>query len=192
MKTLILITLNFALLLTASLAGEETMSEKHTLIDFTAGGPGWQPVNDGVMGGLSRSGFSDSGDGTGIFAGQLSLENNGGFASVRTILQQPDLSAYSGVEMQVRGDGRTYQLRFRNDRRFDGAAYRALFATRPGEWITVRLPFADFVPTFRGRVLSGYGPLDTSDLQQLTLMVADKKAGPFRLELKSIVAYQDQ
>lgn len=43
----------------------------------------WIVVNDGVMGGVSRSAFVDSESGYASFQGVMSLDNNGGFASVR-------------------------------------------------------------------------------------------------------------
>ena len=57
------------------------------LLDFTKGvGSDWQVVNDGVMGGVSRSTFgfvqAVSG-GHAEFSGTLSFARNGGFASVR-------------------------------------------------------------------------------------------------------------
>jgi len=42
-------------------------------------------VNDGVMGGVSQSGLRHDPQGM-IFEGQVSLENNGGFASMRSPL----------------------------------------------------------------------------------------------------------
>src|SRR3954454_13929322 len=44
----------------------------------------WQPINDGVMGGASDGRFQITEQGTMEFFGTLSLENNGGFASVRS------------------------------------------------------------------------------------------------------------
>jgi monofunctional biosynthetic peptidoglycan transglycosylase len=161
------------------------------LIDFSSRGAAekWRVVNDGVMGGLSTSRMESAPGGMAVFLGELSLENNGGFASVRTALDRADLSDYDGIILRVRGDGRSYQLRFRTDKRFDGPTYRAVFATKPGQWIEVRLPFSDFQPTYRGRILRGMGPLDTGHLHQLALMVADKKDGPFRLEIAWIKAF---
>ena len=43
----------------------------------------WRIVNDGVMGGLSSSDLELTKDRTAIFSGFVSLDNNGGFASVR-------------------------------------------------------------------------------------------------------------
>jgi monofunctional biosynthetic peptidoglycan transglycosylase len=100
-----------------------------------------------------------------------------------------DLSDYDGITLRVRGDGRTYQIRFRTDRRFDGVTYRATFVTKPDQWTIVSVPFTRFEPTFRGRVLRDVEPLDTSRLQQLAFMVADKKEGPFRLEIEWVKAF---
>ena len=44
----------------------------------------WNSVNDGVMGGVSKGGVSRTEQGTMLFSGELSLANNGGFASIRT------------------------------------------------------------------------------------------------------------
>ena len=114
----------------------------------------WRIVDDVVMGGISRSRITTPSEATGLFAGELSLENNGGFASARTMLDPTiDLSAFSGLEVRVKGDGKIFQLRLRTDREFDGIAYRARFTTERGSWVTIRVPFSAFEPTFRGRTL---------------------------------------
>ena len=43
----------------------------------------WIIVNDVVMGGRSSSTFKLDEDGEGVFEGNISLENNGGFSSLR-------------------------------------------------------------------------------------------------------------
>lgn len=160
------------------------MNKQNNLIDFSkADRGGWHAINDGVMGGVSQSDIRRTDQGTGVFEGVLSLENNGGFASVRVVVERRNLTTYSGLEVRVRGDGRTYQLRLRTNDSFDGIAYRADFETRDGEWTTTRIPFGQFLPGFRGRTLSDAAPLDTSQIQQLGFMLADKKPGPFSLEI---------
>jgi monofunctional biosynthetic peptidoglycan transglycosylase len=166
-------------------AGAVSVPKDQTIIDFEDPGAveRWRIVNDGVMGGLSNSRIRATPNSTAVFEGRLSLENNGGFASVRTLLNGLDLSDQEGISLRVRGDGRTYQVRFRTNRRFDGVTYRATFTTKPDQWTTVKVPFSEFIPTYRGRILRGVEPLDTADLQQLALMVADKKQGRFQLEI---------
>ena len=149
----------------------------------------WVRVNDGVMGGLSQSEMRFTAGGTALFEGTLSLENNGGFASVRTIPTDFALDGYTGLAVQVKGDGRRYMLRLRTDRYLDGPAYESSFDTVAEKWVTVRLPFRDFVPTFRGRRLRNVPALDSADIRQIGFMLADKQAGPFRLEVDWITAY---
>ena len=170
-------------------ATEDMMIKKKNLIDFSdSDDSGWSVINDGVMGGVSRSNIQRTDQGTGIFSGILSLENNGGFASVRAQVGRHDLSSYAGLEIRVRGDGRTYQLRIRNDNRFDGIAYRAFFDTRDGEWITETIPFEEFLPTFRGRILKDVPSLDRSRINQIGFLIADKKPGSFSLEIDFVRA----
>jgi monofunctional biosynthetic peptidoglycan transglycosylase len=179
---------------TAPVADRETDTEPmqtQTLLDFEPTDTRqWYVINDGVMGGVSRSDIEGTGRGTGIFSGVLSLENNGGFASVRAVVGPRDLSAHDGLQLRVKGDGRRYQLRLRVNDRFDGVAYRSHFNTVQDEWIEVTLPFADFQPTFRGRVLPDQPPLDTRRIAQLTFMLADKQPGPFQLEIDHVKTWR--
>jgi hypothetical protein len=172
---------------------EEAMGETRTLLDFSESDEvEWIVVNDGVMGGRSRSAIRRSDGGTGVFAGELSLENSGGFASARALIGPTDLSAWDGLEIRVKGDGRTYQLRLRTDGRFDGVAYRASFATRDREWLTVAIRFADFEPTFRGRTLLDVPSLDPARVQQVGFLLADKRPGPFTLEIDFVRTWEDR
>lgn len=164
--------------------------KQELLVDF--GSPEiepWQAVNDVVMGGISRSGLTRTGDGTVVFAGDVSLENNGGFASVRTSIGKTDLSSYGGMVVRARGDGKRYRLRLRTDDRFDGIAYQANFDTVLDEWREVRLPFESFAPIYRGRTPRNAPPLDTGKISQIGLMIADKQEGRFRLEIAWIGVY---
>jgi len=149
----------------------------------------WQIINDGVMCGISQSEMITGDSATAIFQGNVSLENNGGFASVRVHISQ-NLSGYEGVELRIRGDGAKYQFRIRVDDRFDGISYRNIFETNANEWQIIRLPFDDFVPVFRGRILDNVGPLSPEKIQQLGFLIADKQEGSFRLEIDWIKAYK--
>jgi monofunctional biosynthetic peptidoglycan transglycosylase len=151
----------------------------------------WVPVNDVVMGGVSRGLLEANGNGSAVFHGEVSLEHNGGFASIRSKPEPRDLSACTGIELRVCGDRRRFKLNLKADRLLDGILHRARFETEPGSWQTIRLPFTDFQPTFRGRVLEAAEPLDLSRITSLGLMISDRQAGRFRLEVRSIAAYRE-
>lgn len=172
------------------LAGAAQERDVKTIMESrSTGAPDWQIVNDGVMGGLSRSEMGLTGEGTALFRGFVSLDNNGGFASTRTPVAT-DLGSYDGVVLRVRGDGRSYQFRFRTNDMFDGVAYRADFETEAGEWVEVVLPFEAFRPNFRGYVPRGAGPLDPARIRQMGFLIGDKREGPFRLEVAWVKAYR--
>ena len=148
----------------------------------------WYAIDDRVMGGVSRSRFIHDPAGHAVFEGFVSLEHNGGFASVRS--QPLDLSA-AGTGCYVidaRGDGKRYKLSLRVDDAFDGVNYQAAFDTPPGVWTTIVLPLAEFHPTLRGQSVTCAPPLEPSRVRQLGLMIADRQAGAFALNLRSILA----
>jgi monofunctional biosynthetic peptidoglycan transglycosylase len=143
----------------------------------------WMEINDGVMGGVSTSLMRQE-NGMLVFSGHLSLENKGGFASARRELSEFPVNT-DRVRLEVRGDGRRYQFRIRQDSRFDGVAWSQSFATSD-RWQSIELPLSDFVAVFRGRGVNGAGPVVTSRIRQIGFMLADKRPGPFRLEIRSI------
>ena len=160
-----------------------------TLIDFDSEARGeWHAVNDGVMGGRSSGSLRLSGDGTGVFEGDLSLENDGGFASVRTEIPEGTLSGLSRLLLRVRGDGRRYQLRLRMSSTLGGIAYVSSFDTAPGAWRVVEAPAGAFEPSFRGERPGDAPPLRFPNVRQIGLMLVDGQEGPFRLEIDWIGA----
>jgi NADH dehydrogenase [ubiquinone] 1 alpha subcomplex assembly factor 1 len=146
----------------------------------------WNPINDGVMGGVSTSQLCYDSMGHAVFAGHVSFENNGGFASVRC---QPGDLGRAGINayvLDVHGDGKHYKFNLRTDNSFDGINYQARFDPPSGIWTTCRLASADFLPTWRGKSVPDAPPLDSARVRQVGLMIADRQEGPFRLALRSI------
>jgi monofunctional biosynthetic peptidoglycan transglycosylase len=160
-------------------------------IDFTDNQEAqcWSVVNDGVMGGISQGSIEPAQNGTAIFSGRLSLENNGGFASIRRPIDRASLKGFSGIILKVKGDGRSYQFRVRTDGQYDGIAYRALFATDNQAWQSITLFFDRFSASYRGRSVPGAPVLSAEAIEQIGLLIADKQPGPFRLEIAEIKAF---
>lgn len=147
---------------------------------------GWQPVNDGVMGGMSSSRLRHDAAGHAVFEGVVSLERNGGFASVRAAKTSLGSPGTLGYALAVLGDGRRYKLNLRIEDSFDGVNYQAGFTPQAGVWTEVALPLSAFAPSFRGRPVPGAAPLDPARVRQVGLMIADQQAGPFRLCIRRI------
>ena len=128
------------------------MKEKK-IIDFRDASESgkWERINDAVMGGMSESSLTPA-DEMAVFEGIVSLENFGGFASVRSLPREFGLGGYDGLILRVRGDGRRYRLRLKTDDDYEGVSYQAVFFTDASEWTESRLSFDEFVPVFRGRL----------------------------------------
>jgi monofunctional biosynthetic peptidoglycan transglycosylase len=150
----------------------------------------WQIVNDGVMGGRSQGETEHTPDGL-RFAGTLSLENNGGFASVRSAPAPLGLEGSGGLRIELEGDGRTWLFTVRRaDVPLRAGSYRVALPTEAGTTSVHEVTWADFQPTSFGRPVRGAPALDSdlSQLESIGLMVADKQPGPFSVTLRSVAA----
>ena len=161
-----------------------------TILDFKAQPPhDWEAVDDSIMGGSSQS-HPEYIDNVGLhFSGSVSLDNNGGFASIRSISGNYDLTQYSGLKLHLRGDGKSYKLSLRTDLFFDGVSYQSTFTTIKDSWQEITLPFAAFIPTHHGIELSTVAPMDTGNIKSFGLFIADCQEGSFQLDIDYIKGY---
>lgn len=161
-------------------------SMEQFLFDFSAAPPEteWQVVNDDVMGGVSSSRFDWLSEGSARFSGVISLQNNGGFASVRSLPVDEKLAGFDSFVLCVRGDGKRYKFVARTTSDFGAHSYQAAFSTKSGEWQEVHLPFDAFVPTYRGRIVSSAPPLAPARIRSAGFLISDKQSGAFQLEVR--------
>tara|TARA_Y100001958_G_C21245515_1_gene575223 strand:+ start:5059 stop:5613 length:555 start_codon:yes stop_codon:yes gene_type:complete len=177
------------LLLFVSLIFEVTMSSQSLdLINPSKeiGIKKWTIVNDDVMGGVSNSTILINDKKHLIFRGNLSLENNGGFASSRLDIGKNNLNGIKFFEIKLKGDGNNYKLRLRQKN--IRASYSCDFKSQKNEWTIVKLPVEDFRATWRGYTYSNYPDLDLNKVNSLSLHISDKQEGRFNLEIEYIKA----
>ncbi|MBX7106241.1 MAG: CIA30 family protein [Gemmataceae bacterium] len=158
------------------------------LFDFTGtdAAQEWQVINDGLMGGVSEGNFKITDKKTLEFFGTLSLENNGGFASVRTKAKKLGLQKGDTLVAKIRGDGREYSMNLYLNKPLMAFSYRATVQSKKDEWIEIKLPFDKFEATSFGRVVKNAGAVNPEEVNALGFMLSDKKAGAFKLEIESI------
>ena len=157
------------------------------LFDFTDAGAAkaWAPIDDRVMGGISRSTLRNDPAGHAVFEGTVSLDRNGGFASVRSTPAERGLPGAQAVVLEVCGDRRQFKLSLLTDDGFDSINYQASLAPS-ATWQTLHIPLSTFRATFRGREVPGAPALDPARIRQVGLMIAERQAGPFALEVRRI------
>ncbi len=178
-------------------------SERTVLVPLHA--DHWLVVNDGVMGGRSQGTILPADnveaqhgpphvDEALVFAGILNT-NGGGFSSIRSRGLGHPLIGHRGLRLRVWGDGRRYACDVRAAPRISGSGvtWKAEFLTQAQAWMNVELPFAEFVPTWRGRVLdlaeSGGRASFLEEAGSIGFTIADGRDGPFRLAIGALETY---
>lgn len=143
----------------------------------------WQIVDDRVMGGVSRGQFKINEDGHGEFSGKVSLDNNGGFSSVRHTFDKTETKNYTYIKIKLKGDKKNYQIRLKKSNR-DYFSYINTFETN-GNWEEIKIPLKDFYPSFRGRTLN-LPNYNHEGIEEIAFLIANSKNETFKLLLSEI------
>lgn len=144
----------------------------------------WKILDDVVMGGRSEGNMRLSPQGFGQFSGTVSLENNGGFSSVRYKPENLEVDPKDQIKIRLKGDGKRYQFRVKHD----WQAYESYITNveTSGEWEEISLSLNDLRPRFRGKNLDQPN-FNHHTIQQLGFLIANKKAEKFQLLIDKIV-----
>jgi hypothetical protein len=143
----------------------------------------WRIVNDVVMGGESRSFFEIDNEGHGLFTGDVSIENNGGFASIRYRFDELNTENKSKISLRIKGDSKTYQLRIKSNKN-DSYSYIHSFQTTD-KWETIEIKLSKMYPSFRGQKLS-MNNFDEASIEEVSILIGNKKNESFKLLIDKI------
>ncbi len=143
----------------------------------------FSPVDDAVMGGVSSSRLVQSAPGIAAFEGTVSLENNGGFASVRSRPREWAMAGATALVLRLRGDGKRYRVNLRTPNTPGAFRFEAPLDLPAGEWREVEVPMSALRAKAFGQPVPLVGPPDPARVRQVGFMISDKQAGPFRLEI---------
>ena len=155
------------------------------IFDFTkaADMQKWYVVDDSVMGGISAGNIGVNNEGHGMFTGHVSLDNNGGFSSIRYSAGKMRLTGYSKFMIVLKGDGKTYQFRVKtNSNQY--YSYISIFTTN-NNWQTIEIPFNSMIPSFRGQTLEMPNFAGES-LEEIGFLIGNKKEEDFKLAIDYI------
>ena len=149
----------------------------------------WRIVNDGVMGGLSSSNVNVNEDNKIVFNGIVSLENNGGFASLRSPVKDYNFEKFTGLEIKIKGDGKRYSVSMKETSYFNGYFYTNSFETKKDEWIVVQIPFNQFKLYYFGKETNSSKKIPLNNIKEISLSIGDKQEGAFITEIDYIKLY---
>ncbi|MGY8945528.1 MAG: CIA30 family protein [Flavobacteriales bacterium] len=146
----------------------------------------WRMVNDNVMGGISNSTMYINQKQNLIFSGEVSLDNNGGFASCRLGIEKVNLNGIESFKMRVKGDGKTYK--FRLSERYGSTNYSSNFKTKNGTWLNIEIPLKNLKPMFMGYYSRSLPKLEIKNIRSIGFQISDKQEGKFNLEIMLVQA----
>ena len=157
----------------------------HILFDFNKNSSisNWIVVDDVVMGGRSNGNFHLNNEGKGVFSGKVSLDNNGGFSSVRHGFNKLNVEKFKSIVLKIKGDGKNYQFRIKH-KSSDYASYISSFSSS-GEWQEIEIPINSMYPSFRGRKLDEPN-FSHKSIEEVTFLIANKKNEEFMLLIDKI------
>ena len=157
----------------------------HVIFDFNKNSSisNWVVVDDVVMGGRSNGNFQLNKDGKGVFYGKVSLENNGGFSSLRYGFNKLNVEKFKSIILKIKGDGKNYQFRIKH-KSTDYASYITSFSSS-GEWQEIEITLNSMYPSFRGRKLDEPNFFHKS-IEEVTFLIANKRNEDFILLIDKI------
>jgi NADH dehydrogenase [ubiquinone] 1 alpha subcomplex assembly factor 1 len=161
------------------------MTEAKTIYNFSKSSKidEWKIVNDEVMGGMSLGIIQINSEGSGVFSGHVSLDNNGGFCLVRHDLDCIVVEDYSSFEIRIKGDGKKYQFRCKSS---DHQRHSYIYNFSSGkDWKVITIPFKKMEPYFRGDSLK-MPNYHGNFLAQVAILIGNNKEEDFSLEVDYI------
>jgi len=167
-----------------------SMVEARIIYDFSKmeNLDGWYVVDDGVMGGRSKGKLKVENGDTGVFSGKISLENYGGFSSIRYYTGEFNVKQNKYVTVILSGDNKYYQLRIRSSRN-DRHVYTKKFFAKDG-WQEIRVPLDSMEPYFRGQRLR-MSNFDKRYISEIGFLIGNKVRENFELKIRSIILEED-
>ena len=138
----------------------------------------WKVVDDVVMGGQSSGLLMLDEYGNGLFTGYVSLENFGGFSSIRLKHKLIKIRESNYIILRVFGDDKFYQIRVRS-KKYDRHVYVKRFYAN-SEWNLIRIPLKDMQPQFRGRSLR-MNNFNSDSIAEIGFLIGNKVEENFSL-----------
>ena len=135
------------------------------------------------MGGRSNGNIKITNEGLARFYGAISLENNGGFSSVRLSFPTIKVTPESKIKIRLKGDGSVFKFRVKS-LRSDYYSYSQNFKTN-NNWENKTFILKELVPVFRGKQLN-LPNFDKSSIAQLTFLIGNKIPQDFELYIAEI------
>lgn len=160
------------------------------MIDFGKEGSkssDWVLLSDNIMGGVTKSSLQYTSN-SALLTGTISLDNFGGFSSLKTKYKKMDLSGFEGVKIRFKSKGQKFAFTLEDSQIWFQPNFKKDFAPKKEEtWEDAVLYFKDFKEYMVGEPTGkGFRIESLKNMVRLGIMTTEKKEGPFSLEVDYI------
>merc|ERR1712193_157794 len=154
----------------------------------TSGNVEWELLMDSVMGGISEADVENMDDGNLKWSGQLSLENNGGFAQFYGYIGRK-LTGFDGVRMSLRttDPSRDFYATYARDMR-NGLMFQHPMKLT-GEFKSYEMEFNDYEFQFMGWTANWVPRPNGMNIRNVGMLIMDKNTDPFEVHIENIEGF---
>ncbi|MEM9824291.1 MAG: CIA30 family protein [Bacteroidota bacterium] len=146
-------------------------------------GNDWEIINDGVMGGLSKGEFEFT-DHTLKFYGSVSLDNYGGFTSIKSPFKTFDLGLAQKVKIRYKTSNQSIAINLENSKEFYKPYYKLNLEDTNDEWKSVEIEINQFKGYSLGQEVSTKISKEfLKSVQRIGFITSQKKEGKFNIEV---------
>jgi hypothetical protein len=158
-----------------------------SLIDFgnlTEKNQEWVLLSDNVMGGVTKSKIEYTNNSVLLF-GNISLDNYGGFSSIKTKYKSFDLSKYMGIKIKFKSTNQKFGFTLEDNQNWTQPNYKHAFSAKKDDiWEEVVIYFKDFQEIVIGEPTGNMMKSESlKNIVRMGIMTYEKKEGPFSLEV---------
>lgn len=147
----------------------------------------WVLLSDNIMGGVTKSKIEYTSNSV-LLSGNISLDNYGGFSSIRTKYKSVDLSQYNGIKIKFKSNNQKFAFTLEDNQNWTKPNYKREFSPKKDDtWEEMIIYFKDFQEIVIGEPTGNTMKAKSlKNIVRMGIMTYEKKEGPFSLEVDYI------
>ena len=147
----------------------------------------WKLLSDNIMGGVTKSKIEYTNNSV-LLSGNISLDNYGGFSSIKTKYKSVDLSKYNGIKIKFKSTNQKFAFTLEDNQDWTQPNYKREFSSKKDDtWEEVIIYFKDFQEIVIGETTGNMMKSKSlKNIVRMGIMTYEKKEGPFNLEVDYI------
>jgi monofunctional biosynthetic peptidoglycan transglycosylase len=147
----------------------------------------WMLLSDNIMGGNTKSKIEYTNNSV-LLSGNISLDNYGGFSSIKTKYKSFDLSKFTAIKIKFKSTKQKFAFTLEDNQNWTQPNYKYEFSAKKDDtWEEVTIYFKDFKEIIIGEPTGNLMKSKSlKNIVRMGIMTSEKKEGSFTLEVDYI------